>query len=167
MSIQVVGVVVFFLLTRTFHAIPYTAIMFLVGILMGIGATESGLTDQLTESILQWAAINGEVLLLVFLPGLLFRDAFLTNVYLFERSINQLLILAFPMVLAGTTLTACVAKWVFPYNWSFNLAMTFGSILAATDPVAVSALLNEVGAPPRLKIHISGKLSCATFAAQP
>lgn len=35
--------------------------------------------------------------------------------------------------------------------------MTFGSILAATDPVAVAALLEEVGAPPRLKTHIAGE----------
>jgi CPA1 family monovalent cation:H+ antiporter len=35
--------------------------------------------------------------------------------------------------------------------------MTFGSILSATDPVAVSALLNAVGAPPRLMIHISAE----------
>jgi NhaP-type Na+/H+ or K+/H+ antiporter len=35
--------------------------------------------------------------------------------------------------------------------------MTIGSILAATDPVAVSSLLEEVGAPPRLKVHISGE----------
>ena len=35
--------------------------------------------------------------------------------------------------------------------------MVFGAILSATDPVAVSALLNKVGAPPRLKIHISGE----------
>ena len=34
---------------------------------------------------------------------------------------------------------------------------TFGSILSATDPVAVSSLLDEVGAPPRLKIHIGGE----------
>jgi len=36
-------------------------------------------------------------------------------------------------------------------------AMTFGSILSATDPVAVASLLEEVGAPPRLKIHIGGE----------
>jgi len=48
------------------------------------------------------------------------------------------------MVLAGTALTALVAFYIFPYNWSFNLAMTIGSILSATDPVAVSALLDEV-----------------------
>uniref|UniRef100_A0A7R9VRG7 Cation/H+ exchanger transmembrane domain-containing protein n=2 Tax=Pseudictyota dubia TaxID=2749911 RepID=A0A7R9VRG7_9STRA len=35
--------------------------------------------------------------------------------------------------------------------------MVLGSILSATDPVAVSALLNEVGAPPRLKTHIAGE----------
>jgi NhaP-type Na+/H+ or K+/H+ antiporter len=35
--------------------------------------------------------------------------------------------------------------------------MTFGSILSATDPVAVAALLEEVGAPPRLKTHIAGE----------
>ena len=31
------------------------------------------------------------------------------------------------------------------------------SILSATDPVAVSALLEAVGAPPRLKVHIAGE----------
>lgn len=61
------------------------------------------------------------------------------------------------MVLAGASLTACVAFYIFPYDWPFSLAMTLGSILAATDPVAVSALLEEVGAPPRLKVHISGE----------
>jgi len=66
----------------------------------------------------------------------------------------QCLIYAFPLVLAGTTLTACVCYYIFPFDWSFSLAMTVGSILSATDPVAVAALLEEVGAPPRLKVHI-------------
>mmetsp|Transcript_9508 Transcript_9508/g.22386 ORF Transcript_9508/g.22386 Transcript_9508/m.22386 type:complete len:166 (+) Transcript_9508:2-499(+) len=35
--------------------------------------------------------------------------------------------------------------------------MAFGAILAATDPVAVAAPLDEVGAPPRLKTHIAGE----------
>ncbi|KAL7448997.1 hypothetical protein ACHAWC_001106, partial [Mediolabrus comicus] len=72
-------------------------------------------------------------------------------------SFFQLLIFAFPMVLAGTALTACVAYYIFPYGWSFDLCMTFGSILCATDPVAVAVLLNELGAPPRLKMHVSGE----------
>eukprot|EP00957_Ditylum_brightwellii_P114693 8745990-Ditylum_brightwellii.AAC.1 len=65
--------------------------------------------------------------------------------------------MAFPLVLAGTALLGLVAYYILPYGWSFSLSMTFGAILSATDPVAVSALLNEVGAPPRLKMHISGE----------
>jgi NhaP-type Na+/H+ or K+/H+ antiporter len=60
-------------------------------------------------------------------------------------------------MLLGTTLTALVAYSVLPYNWSFELCMTFGSILAATDPVAVVALLKEVGASPSLTMLISGE----------
>jgi NhaP-type Na+/H+ or K+/H+ antiporter len=42
---------------------------------------------------------------------------------------------------------------VLPYGWDFNLAMAFGSILAATDPVAVVALLKAVGASPKLTMQ--------------
>ena len=64
------------------------------------------------------------------------------------------LLLLSTRVLIGTTLLGSVAFYILPYGWSFALSMTFGAILSATDPVAVSALLNEVGAPPRLKMHI-------------
>lgn len=103
-----------------------------------------------------WSNINGELILLVFLPGLLFWDALDVNFRLFCVSFSQIITMAFPMVLAGATLTACVAFYIFPYEWSWMLCMTFGSILSATDPAAVAALLKEVGAPPRLKMHISG-----------
>ena len=102
-----------------------------------------------------WTNIDSEVLLLVFLPGLIFKDAMGLNVHLFQKAFTQCLIFAFPLVLLGTFLTACVSKYIFPYDWSWNLALTFGSILSATDPVAVAALLEEVGAPPRLKVHIA------------
>ena len=104
-----------------------------------------------------WTQIDAEVLLLVFLPGLIFKDAMGLNVHLFQKAFFQCLVFAFPLVLLGTFLTACVAKYIFPYDWSWNLALTFGSILSATDPVAVAALLEEVGAPPRLKVHIGGE----------
>jgi NhaP-type Na+/H+ or K+/H+ antiporter len=154
---ELLGVVVFLLLTRYAHALPYTAVLFLLGTFMGVGTSKLGLSDQLTESIRMWDFINGDLLLSVFLPGLVFRDAYGLNVHLFQLSFYQCLIMAFPLVLAGTALTACVAFYIFPFGWSFNLAMTFGAILSATDPVAVNALLNEVGAPPRLKTHIAGE----------
>ena len=59
-----------------------------------------------------WMNINGQVLLLVFLPGLIFLDAFTLNVHLFFQSFWQLMTFAFPMVLGGTTLTALFAYYV-------------------------------------------------------
>jgi NhaP-type Na+/H+ or K+/H+ antiporter len=79
------------------------------------------------------------------------------NFHLFVVSFWQVMILAFPVVLAGTYVTACIAYFIFPYDWSWSLSLTVGCILSATDPVAVSALLNELGAPPRLKMLISGE----------
>lgn len=151
---EALGLIVFYLTTRYVLILPYTAWMFILGTFCGAGAIRLGLQDHLSESLLMWDNINSEVLLLIFLPGLVFNDAFGLDVHLFGLSIWQCLTYAFPMVLAGTCLTALVGYYVFPFGWSFNLAMTFGSILSATDPVAVSALLEECGAPPRLKIHI-------------
>lgn len=45
--------------------------------------------DRLSTSILQWTQINSEVLLIVFLPGLTFPDAFDLNVSLFLRAFWQ------------------------------------------------------------------------------
>jgi NhaP-type Na+/H+ or K+/H+ antiporter len=124
---------------------------------LGIANSRLDADHLLHESIDAWIKIDSEVLLLTFLPGLLYKDAASLNVHLFEVAFGQCLIFAFPMVLAGTTLTALVCYYIFPYDWSFNLAMTAGSILSATDPVAVSSLLEAVGAPPRLKVHIAGE----------
>ncbi|KAL7534390.1 hypothetical protein ACHAWF_004818 [Thalassiosira exigua] len=154
---EALGIVVFYLTTRYLLVLPYTGIMFMLGTFMGVGATRLGLEDQLMQSIWMWSSINYEVLLLVFLPGLIFYDSFCLDVKRFRRAIWQCLIYAFPMVLVGTYLTALIGYYIFPYSCSFNLCMTFGSILSATDPVAVSAFLEEVGAPPRLKVHIEGE----------
>jgi len=155
--VQALGVITFYCITRYFGVFPYTALMFLLGTLMGIFYDRFNGSDQLTTSIGMWENINSEVLLIVFLPGLIFYDAYTLNVHLFKLSVWQDLTMAFPMVLAGTVLVALVAFYIFPYGWSFNFCMAFGSILAATDPVAVNALLSEVGAPERLKIHITGE----------
>lgn len=151
-----VGIFAYYIISRFSHGVPYTAVMFIFGSLMGFLSLYT-FDTAIIESTRMWMGIDGEVILLVFLPGLLFLDSFNINVYLFRQALSQLLLFAFPMVLAGTTLTALVAYYLLPYGWSFDLCMTFGSILAATDPVAVAVLLNELGAPSRLKIHISGE----------
>lgn len=155
---EILGVLIFFLTTRYVLIIPYTGIMFILGIFCGAGATRLDLNDHLTQSLTQWSNINYEVLLLVFLPGLIFNDSFGLDVHLFGIAINQCIIYAFPMVLAGTALTALVGYYVLPYDWSFNLAMTFGSILSATDPVlpqiVTLAEIEEIVSSPKFATNL-------------
>lgn len=85
--IQVIGVIAFFVITRYELVIPVQALMFLIGAACGsvstirynaIDPTSTLIVDELDQlsiSILQWSKIDSAVLLLVFLPGLIFRDA--------------------------------------------------------------------------------------------
>lgn len=155
--VEILGVVVFFLLKHYHLPFPYAACMFIIGAAMGAGACHSGQADQLTISITQWSLINSEVLLLVFLPGLLFRDAIEINFNMFVVSLIQIVLLAFPMVLMGTLLVMVVGIYVLPFSWPWSLGATLGAILSSTDPVAVASVLKSAGAPPRLQMHISGE----------
>ena len=49
------------------------------------------------------------------------------------------------------------ARYVLPYEWDWSTAMLFGSILSATDPVAVVAIFNSLGVSPRLTMLVSGE----------
>jgi sodium/hydrogen exchanger 10/11 len=45
----------------------------------------------------------------------------------------------------ASLLTCFLARYLFTYDWDWNIGMMFGSILSATDPVAVVALLRDLG----------------------
>lgn len=46
---------------------------------------------------------------------------------------------------------------IFPYNWSWKTSLLLGGLLSATDPVAVVALLKELGASKKLSTIIEGE----------
>ena len=61
--------------------------------------------------------------------------------------------MAGPMLLASTGLSACMMYYVLGYNddgaehkFTMTAALLYGAIISATDPVAVVALLKELGA---------------------
>ncbi len=153
--VQIVGVVAYYVISRYAHFVPSTAAMFIVGALIGFAVPRIEAENDITSSADTWIGMEGKVLLLVFFPGLMFLEAYSVDFVLFVESFWQILWLAFPMVLAGTVLTALVANFMFDFGWSFDLCMTFGGILSATDPVAISILIKELGAPARLQVSSS------------
>jgi NhaP-type Na+/H+ or K+/H+ antiporter len=69
----------------------------------------------------------------------------------------QSLLLAGPGVIISTVCTAVFGMIIFPYGWSWPVALLFGAILSATDPVSVVAALDEIGAPSKLTVLIEGE----------
>ena len=97
--ILTMSLVIFYVLTRYVHMIPYTAVLFLLGTVMGLVTSSTTLkTDQLSSSTLMFEKINGNLLLLGFLPGLLFKDAYCLDIHLFFNAFSQVVIMGFPMV---------------------------------------------------------------------
>ncbi len=112
---QSMAILIYYLLSRYLAFIPYTAIVFLLGVIIGY-ESDASTQNTILFSALRWMNINGQVVLLIFLPGLIFLDAFTINVHLFFQAFWQLMIFAFPMVLVGAGLTALVGRYVLPYG---------------------------------------------------
>ncbi|KAJ4960786.1 hypothetical protein NE237_020696 [Protea cynaroides] len=69
----------------------------------------------------------------------------------------QMVLLAGPGVLISTFCLGSAMKLTFPYKWSWKTSLLLGGLLSATDPVAVVALLKELGASKKLSTIIEGE----------
>ncbi|XP_026389894.1 sodium/hydrogen exchanger 8-like isoform X2 [Papaver somniferum] len=138
--------------------VPYTVALLVIGV--GLGSLEFGTDHRLGKlgaGIRLWASINPDLLLAIFLPALLFESAFLMEVHQIKRCIGQMLILAGPGVLISTFCLGSAMKLAFPYNWTWKTSLLLAGLLSATDPVAVVALLKELGASKKLSTIIEGE----------
>ena len=165
---QTLAIIIYYLISRYIKVLPYTALVFLLGTIIGY-VTNNNQENDLAKSVNIWLGINGQVILLVFLPGLIFNDSFTINVHLFFQgefvdvqdrvlcsfhhansilldtctAFWQLIIFAFPMVLGGTGLTALVAGYILPYGWTTSLCMSFGGKQIDTYHMLIGSLFNS------------------------
>ncbi|XP_048554183.1 sodium/hydrogen exchanger 8-like isoform X1 [Triticum urartu] len=138
--------------------VPYTAALLVLGVSLGglEYGTKHGL-GKLGAGIRIWAAINPDLLLAVFLPALLFESSFSMEVHQIKKCMAQMLLLAVPGVVISTFLLGTAVKLTLPYGWNWETSFLFGGLLSATDPVAVVALLKDLGASKKLSTIIEGE----------
>ncbi|MFT7053209.1 MAG: NhaP-type Na+/H+ or K+/H+ antiporter [Psychromonas sp.] len=139
---------------------PYCVILLLAGLSLGLyGRTEHiqanlpGLNSALTTL----AQVDPHLILLLFLPTLIFESAFSMDPHLFKRMIKQIMVLAVPGLILSTALTAVFTFYFFPWQWSWTVCFLFGALISATDPVAVVSLLKEISSRKRLETLIEGE----------
>ena len=139
---------------------PYSVVLLLAGLSIGFYSRSQHMQENLPEFSLVLAdlsLIDPHLILLLFLPTLIFESAFAMETHLFKRMFSQIAILAVPGLLLTTTLTAILAYYAFPWQWSWTVCFLFGALISATDPVAVVSLLKEVSSRKRLETLIEGE----------
>jgi len=122
--------------------IPYTVALVIVGLLITFQST---LKFELTP----------ELILALFVPPLVFEAAFHLNLTELRRNLPAILLLAVPGVILTTFVIG--GMLVLGIRLSLPIALVFGSLIAATDPVAVVALFRTLGVPKRLSVLIEGE----------
>jgi len=140
--------------------LPYTVSLLVVGLALGLIQRQGLFSEHLLlldNMLEQVSSIDPHLILFLFLPPLIFESAFSLEVHLFRRIFTQIALLAVPGLIVATLLTATLAKWVFPWEWSWAICLMFGALISATDPVAVVALLKEVSSRARLETLIEGE----------
>jgi NhaP-type Na+/H+ or K+/H+ antiporter len=161
-SALVIGSLLEMLLRRYAPAIPYTCGLFLIGCFLScihyVNRSDHPLHwDSWYASIEMWQGLDPHLLFYTFLPALLFGDVMKLKVQLVAVCSKQIFLLACPGVFFGTLLTALFGRYVLPYHWDWPICFLFGSIMAATDPVAVVSLFNTLGVSPKLTMLVSGE----------
>ncbi|CAN4087562.1 unnamed protein product [Withania somnifera] len=133
--------------------VPYSVDLLVLCIEYG---THHGL-GRIGDGIRIWANINPDLLLAIFLPALLFESIFSMEIHQIKKCVAQMILLAAPGVLISTFGLGAALKIAFPYNWSWSTLLLLGGLLSVTDPVAVVALLKELGASKKLSTIIEGE----------
>jgi len=128
--------------------LPYTIALVLVG--LGLGAVGD----------LSPVELSTDLILLIFLPPLLFEGCLKMDLGLLRRNWRRVFLLAFPGTLVSTVLLGGGAY--FALAWAglplpLALALLLGVMLSPTDPISVLAILREHGVTHKLSVLVEGE----------
>ena len=124
-------------------SLPYPIPLVLGGLALGL---VPGVPDLRLEP---------DVVLLVFLPPLLYAAAFFSDLRALRADLRAISTLAIGLVLVTTATVAVLGHAVLGLDWP--LAFALGAIVSPTDPVAATAIMRRLGAPRRIVNIVEGE----------
>ncbi|MFV9675602.1 MAG: Na+/H+ antiporter [Anaerolineales bacterium] len=122
--------------------VPSTVVLVLVGIALSFR------TSQPIE-------LTSDIILFIFLPPLLFEAAFHLDLRQLQRDTPTIALLATVGVLLSTIVVGGIVS--LGTGLPLGVALVFGALIAATDPVSVVAIFRKLGAPKRLEVLLEGE----------
>lgn len=138
--------------------VQYTVLLVLVGIIL-VPITQLPLLNPFF-GFLGDMALTPELLFYIFLPVLIFESAFNINIRKMLESSWTITLLSVVSVFISTSVVAALLFFAMPLigiQLPIEIALLFGAIISATDPVAVLALFKQFGVPKRLTMIFEGE----------
>ena len=124
--------------------IPYPIVLVIGGLALGF---IPGLPD---------IALEPELVLVIFLPPLLYSAAFFANLHDLRTSLRPIALQAVGLVLLTMVTVAVVIKALVP-EMPWAAAFTLGAIVAPTDPVAATTIMRRMAVPRRIVSVVEGE----------
>ncbi len=131
------------LVSRRARLLPYPVVLAAAGVVVGI--LPGG----------QFPRIDPNVILLAFVPGLVFEGALTLDLAELTRRLVPVGLLATAGVAMTVLLIGSLTHALLGFSWASG--MLLGAILAATDPIAVIGILRRIGAPAGLAAILEGE----------
>jgi CPA1 family monovalent cation:H+ antiporter len=139
--------------------IPYTVALVLVGLGVSVVSTSGlvGLPVTLATDLTSGlrGEFTSELILALLVPPLVFEAALHLNWKRLRQEWLTVFLLAVPGVLIATFIISEVIS--VQLEIPFAIAMTFGALISATDPVAVITFFRTLGVDKRLSILMEGE----------
>lgn len=138
--------------------IPYTILLVFVGLLLVPIVNLPGLSTVF--GFLGDAVLTPEMLFFIFLPVLIFESGFNMNIRRVLDNIWSIGLISTVGLLISTVVIAALLMLLLPlvgFDIPLILALLFGAIISATDPVAVLSMFKEARAPRRLSMIFEGE----------
>jgi CPA1 family monovalent cation:H+ antiporter len=131
------------LVSRRARVLPYPVVLAGAGIVIGLLPGE------------QLPHVGADVILLAFVPGLVFEAALTLDLPELRRRLTTVGLLATAGVALTVLLIGTLTHLALGFSWATG--MLLGAILAATDPIAVVTLLRQLKAPAGLAAILEGE----------
>ena len=98
--------------------------------------------------------VSPSLILLGFLPALLFDAGFSLRAAAIRRELRWILLLGVVGALLGAAISYGILRWL---GFSASEALLLSAVLAATDPVSIFAAMRRLRVPERLRVTLEGE----------
>jgi len=122
--------------------VPYTVGLVMIGLILTLGV-------QLKVNF------PPNLILALLIPPLVFEAAFHLNLNDLRNNLVHIVALAIPGVILTTVIAGGIVSW--GTGMALPIALVFGALVSATDPVSVVALFRSMGVPKRLQVLLEGE----------